>query len=279
MSSKRYFDNPFDDYIEANTVLDVTSGQLKNPIRQTLLDSFKSLLKVLEQNLKNIDARDHTVYTGSAGYALLYWHLSQVFNDDNLLDKSLSILDPILKRLRLKSCDISFILGDTGILSLGSVVHHLKGNQNGSDNALKSLKAMVAPSTNIKSDIPDELLYGRSGLLYSLLFVRKYISNSNQIIEDNDVRLVVDAILKSGQNCSKRHEMSQKCPLMYYWYRTPYVGAAHGLIGIMALLLEAKNHLTSEELNQFVKPTIDFILSIQLPSGNFPSDLDDFQTC
>ncbi|KFM78794.1 LanC-like protein 2, partial [Stegodyphus mimosarum] len=39
------------------------------------------------------------------------------------------------------------------------------------------------------------------------------------------------------------------------------------------MLLQAKKYLTSEELNDLVKPTVEFILNLQFPSGNFPSSL------
>ena len=277
MSTKRHFDNPFGDYTSVNTIFEPNSCKLNNKTKEFLFEGFRNLLNHLEKNInKGIDRNDDTVYTGTTGFALLYLQLSRVLNDNNLLDKCLLLTDPIIKKLRPKKDDISFILGDSGVLSIGSVAYHIKGNPSQCNKSLNLLKSMIDFTTDINSQLPDELLYGRSGFLYSLLFVRKLIPNSNQIIGDNDIRSVVNAILQSGQITAKKDKINEKCPLMYYWYKTPYVGAAHGLIGIMALLLEAKNYLTAEELNKLVKPSIDFILSIRLTSGNFPSDLDDF---
>ncbi|XP_054169253.1 glutathione S-transferase LANCL1-like [Oppia nitens] len=275
MSNKRYIDNPFDDYSPVNDVFEQTSGLLNINTKDNLLLSINKLLTHLESNLsESIDPKDESIYTGSTGFALLYLHLYRVFDYKKYLDKSLEIVDLIVNKLSLKKNDISFVLGNSGVLSIAALIHHINGDQNGCHKLLTSLKSMVKFCTDSSSQTPDEILYGRSGFLYSLLFVRKYIGNSQQIIDNNDIRLIVDAIIKSGQKTAQKDKIADKCPLMYYWYNTPYLGAAHGVMGIMAVLLEAKSYLTDNELNH-IKKTIDFILTLRLPSGNYPSALDD----
>jgi hypothetical protein len=39
-----------------------------------------------------------------------------------------------------------------------------------------------------------------------------------------------------------------RCPLLYEWHGKRYYGAAHGLAGIYALLLQARDCLTLQEL-------------------------------
>ena len=62
------------------------------------------------------------------------------------------------------------------------------------------------------------------------------------------------------------------CPLMYEWYGTQYWGAAHGLAGIMHLLLHFPLNL--EDAND-VKRTIHYMIENRFPSGNFPSAEED----
>lgn len=52
-----------------------------------------------------------------------------------------------------------------------------------------------------------------------------------------------------------------KCPLMYQWHDSYYLGAAHGLSGILYLLLQIKEYLTEEDLNRLIKPTLDYLKS------------------
>jgi hypothetical protein len=39
-----------------------------------------------------------------------------------------------------------------------------------------------------------------------------------------------------------------RCPLLYEWHGKRYYGVAHGLAGIYALLLQARDCLTQQEL-------------------------------
>lgn len=50
------------------------------------------------------------------------------------------------------------------------------------------------------------------------------------------VRDVVKAILVSGQQTAQKEK--SRSPLMYYWHDKAYVGAAHGFIGILFMLLQ-----------------------------------------
>lgn len=52
-----------------------------------------------------------------------------------------------------------------------------------------------------------------------------------------------------------------KCPLMYQWHDSYYLGAAHGLSGILYLLLQVKEYITQEELDTLIKPTIDYLIT------------------
>ncbi|KAJ8946293.1 hypothetical protein NQ314_008918, partial [Rhamnusium bicolor] len=70
---------------------------------------------------------------------------------------------------------------------------------------------------------------------------------------------IIEAILVSGRNMSRARKF--KCPLMYEWHDSYYLGAAHGLSGILYLLLQAKEYLTEEDLCTLVKPTIDYLVT------------------
>ncbi|CAG2101605.1 unnamed protein product, partial [Medioppia subpectinata] len=262
----------YEDYRPSDAVLDPNSDALNAHYKSLLLKEYSKLLIYFEANVvQNIDSDDNYVYTGSTGYALLYLHLSLVFNDHKLLDKALAYIDPLVDKTSPKR--LTFICGDSGVLAITSRIHFLKANQSECNVSLNALKSLIQLCSDAGSDIPDELLYGRSGFLYSLLYVRKFVPISRQIIEDKDIRAVVDSIIKSGQRGAQKDNMNAICPLMYYWHEKAYIGAAHGLMGIMALLLEAKSYLTDEELDKLVKPTIDYILTLRLLSGNYPSSL------
>lgn len=55
---------------------------------------------------------------------------------------------------------------------------------------------------------------------------------------------------------------------MFEWHDSKYLGAAHGISGIIYLLLQAREYLSEEELNGLIKPTIAFISTLRLANTN-----------
>ncbi|MPC34807.1 LanC-like protein 2 [Portunus trituberculatus] len=131
------------------------------------------------------------------------------------------------------------------------------------------IKDMKDHVLNPSNGLPDEMLYGRAGYLYALLLLQKEIGRT--AVEDSLVRAVVAAILDSGRSMAQRRK--SKMPLMYQWHEKDYLGAAHGTAGILFMLMQAKEHLISEELEELVRPTVDGLATLVFSSGNFPSSL------
>lgn len=60
---------------------------------------------------------------------------------------------------------------------------------------------------------------------------------------------------------------------MYAWHESEYLGGAHGLGGILYLLLQARKYLTDDQLENEVKPALQWLVNLRYPSGNFPSSV------
>ena len=75
-------------------------------------------------------------------------------------------------------------------------------------------------------------------------------------------------IFKCGRGLGAR----SKCPLMFEWYGEKYWGAAHGLAGIMHVLMHVK--LSPSEAEE-VKQTLKYMIKFRFPSGNYPSSEQD----
>ncbi len=93
------------------------------------------------------------------------------------------------------------------------------------------LKELACSSAS--ADLPYEVLYGRAGVLYALLFVGGLVPGG---LDEALVEQVVTAILDAGQRASQ--EDNSKSPLMFTWHGKRYLGAAHGLAGILTVLLQ-----------------------------------------
>lgn len=271
--SFRYIPNSYQD--------DNFSNLLENrKLNRTLHDSFiaqiSSLLKYWEEHFK-FDPNDTSVYTGASGGALLYLKILQTnigqqlsLSEGYLLQKAQRIVDQCLEKLKRNRS--SFICGCLGPLTIKAIVGSLQSEVQNQQNDYYTEIASIALESLKDPSLPDEILYGRAGILYSLLLIRSKLAHSEGIISDQLIRQLVTNILHSGKNNAKRKKSG--IPLVYYWHEKAYIGAAHGYAGILYILLEARQYLTNDELNFLVKPTINFVLSLQFSqSGNFPSSL------
>ena len=64
---------------------------------------------------------------------------------------------------------------------------------------------------------------------------------------------------------------------MYAYHGTEYLGAGHGLAGILQMLLSVPGYLQhrSESAAQSVRASVDWLVSLQTPGGNFPCATDE----
>lgn len=56
-----------------------------------------------------------------------------------------------------------------------------------------------------------------------------------EILSDIRLKAIINKVLESGRTYARRHRSPS--PLMYQYYGTEYLGAAHGLMGILQMLL------------------------------------------
>lgn len=75
---------------------------------------------------------------------------------------------------------------------------------------------------------------------------------------------MVEEIFRAGRQLGNRGT----CPLMYEWHGKRYWGAAHGLAGIMNVLMHME--LEPDEIKD-VKGTLSYMIQNRFPSGNYLS--------
>lgn len=190
----------------------------------------------------------------------------------------------------------------------------------------------------------NEFLYGRVGFLYSLLLLRTHFTNPQANLLsttlpadllaqlDAAIEALYGAVLDAGrlgaqafaeQVAAQRNGRKGPLPvqlthaplppLMYEWHGTKYLGAAHGICGILEVLMQvarpellnnafrfapATTTATSssasgsassasasasggvrqrdreEDLQQLIRPTVEYLLRCRYESGNFLSSIE-----
>lgn len=277
----RYFPNAMPDYIPETTTTaveeTVTERNNKDSLTKLLSLPYNILSQRLEASaldLKDTVVRetwgmsgkrekDYSLYTGALGTAYLLFKAYQVTKNHN----DLNLCSDIIKACDSVSRDsgrVTFICGRAGVCALGAVAAKHAGDGRLLDHYLAQFKEIRLPS-----DLPYELLYGRAGFLWACSFLNKHIGK--ETISASCKRAVVDEIIKAG-----RLTRNGKCPLLYEWHGKRYWGAAHGLAGIMLVLMDLE--LTPDEVED-VKGTLHYMIKNHFPSGNYPSSEGNKSDC
>lgn len=79
---------------------------------------------------------------------------------------------------------------------------------------------------------------------------------------------MINEIIKNGRKLGGKG----RSPLMHEWYGEMYWGAAHGLAGIMHVLMDFE--LKPDDLED-VKGTLKYMIKNRFPSGNYPASEED----
>ncbi|KAH9490903.1 hypothetical protein Btru_039736 [Bulinus truncatus] len=88
---------------------------------------------------------------------------------------------------------------------------------------------------------------------------------------------IINVLISSGRNFASRAQ--SPAPLLYSYYDTIYLGAAHGLSSILQMALQSKTYMDSHPKEMaWVKDAVDWLLSIQQSNGNFAPALDEVST-
>ncbi|KAJ9588248.1 hypothetical protein L9F63_018412, partial [Diploptera punctata] len=245
----------------------VRDGEINTEFQEKLQSSINKLLLKFETNLQTYISTDYSVYTGTSGIALLFILLEKRLKRNSYSKRAMEMVESYLPKLKRQR--VSYLNGDAGPLAIAGMLYYRQGNVVKAQEMIQRLKEMLPQVVNLNSDVPDEVLYGRTGYLYSLLFVNKFMGRNT--IEADIIKKVVSTVLRSGQNLAQQE--GRNVPLMYMWHEKYYLGGAHGIAGILFMLLQAKDYMSQDDLNNLVRPTIDFLQGITFPSDNFPSSL------
>ncbi|CAG0925675.1 unnamed protein product, partial [Notodromas monacha] len=254
-SESRFFENRLREYStrnEDNVLRDGTlTPQVLNEIHQL---GSQFMAEWQQKSASGHGLEGECVYTGIGGAALLHYFLFMKNKDPTALDKAVAAVNVCLPHLKFK--DPSFLCGDAGVLAVGAAAYCKSGNLEMADKLYKQLESFSGIVLSPDSKVPDELLYGRAGFLYSLLFLKKECPGEITV-SDALIRETCGAIIKSGENWSARIRFP--APLYYEWYSEAYLGAAHGFAGILFMLLNAVSYLNAEDLEKKVRVTIDHL--------------------
>lgn len=267
-----------------NNLPDYEGGDV-NTNKEQLKQNTLALVKRITENWhKTPENNDGGLYVGIPGAAYMLYRLSRsphfTQEKDLLLQEAIAYLKPALeyanhiKKHGQMVDRAAFLLGNAGTFAVAAVVYKSLGNAEESKKYVSEyahLAAVVTP-VNWLSCGGDELLVGRAGYLSGVLWLRSELGC--EVLGESAVNAILDAMVQSGQQYSTSHK--SRIPLMYQYYKTEYLGAAHGLAGILQMMLSFPSWLASRpEANDLLKKSINALIDLQTSSGNFPCAMDE----
>lgn len=262
----RYFPNKFEEYTDGAEFLN------KENIISVINQHLQLITKRFPPNHNNVGGG---LYVGVTGIAYMYYHLAKnpLLSEykNQFMQSAFEYLKPALETSA--GDKTSFLLGDAGTCAIATALNKEAGNEKflTTLDMYKSLASIYLNPKFIKCGA-DELFVGRSGYLAGGLWLSREINM--QVIGPEDLFKICDVIVSCGREYSKRN--NSRCPLMYHYYSTEYLGAAHGVSFIMQMLLTVPGYL---EFNKFaaqeIKATIQYIASLQNNEGNWPCCMEE----
>ncbi|KAI9209707.1 uncharacterized protein BJ171DRAFT_484820 [Polychytrium aggregatum] len=254
-----------------------------------------------QANASAPDHRSYDFYHGSIGIAYLFLHLHYL--DSGIQVRHKSVLDwsrhfaesavrgcelyvEEMKRLGVNRLECGIIQGEVSVWAIASIVYHTLGDESTTKVFLDRLVGLQ--DRCLKPTAPQELFYGRPGYLHALLLVRRFLrERASTHITDDLIEAIFDQIIQDGQKGSQRKftkpadrnavSYMSTCgsPLVFSWYLERYIGAAHGLAGVLAVLMDCPDLASSDENESCLLGALEFLKSRKVTNGNYTVRVDE----
>eukprot|EP00210_Caulerpa_lentillifera_P002721 g2601.t1 len=292
MAESRYFQHSFSD-----------------ARRDLPVDSFRAGIGKIASKLMHDESRGHSVYTGISGvsFALLRLLTSDVVSfplqvEQMQLTRRI-IWERVLRNVRYsmetmreqseKRYGWSVLCGHAGVYCVSAIVlneackasdltveipSRLNDESHRALRKFINLSVLVNSFTIDQNGTPeDEVLYGRAGYLLGVLLLRHY-----HLLEDFETLEIVRATLLSGQYQAGLTRHPSGGGLLYHWppgdNPRPYLGAAHGLMGILYALMHFLTEINALDAIPLIQSGLHFVLSLECdqnglygPYGFYPT--------
>jgi lantibiotic modifying enzyme len=226
----------------------------------TNLQVLSTLLQAVEEGGIVVGDKldDYSIYTGYMGLLWLYLHLHRlrtcISSNKPFLDKAHDLIERVHIPVNIQTNHhVSFMLSPVGYHALCSVIYHYNNDNNKCANHFKALCHHYQENV---ATVSSELLYGLSGFIYALDFVRSHLGGEHPLLKnyDNLITKAITALFEIGESGA-----IADWPLMWEWHGKRYLGAAHGVSGILVTLLRHADRLTSKQMAT-IQQTIRMLL-------------------
>ncbi|XP_064627723.1 lanC-like protein 3 [Lineus longissimus] len=279
----RYFKNNLGDFVCGRSAHEVEGDIDRSYWKKIIKSTVDTILKG-QPPRKPGSGGDGGLYVGVAGVAYMYYYVAQceVFSSEryDYLNTARDYIEVALESAVVEKHDEhSFLLGGAGAYAVGSIIFKALGQQDVATklvNDYARLAKKVVPLNFLRCG-SDELFVGRAGYLCGALALTR--THQTQVIDSTSLHEICEAMVTSGRSGADHHRYSTPdlpCPLMYAYYDTEYLGAAHGLSAILQMLLHFPDYYKSNySIEECLHQAVDFMMAIRGKDGNIAPAMDE----
>eukprot|EP00064_Thunnus_orientalis_P001630 superscaffoldBa00000112_g1633 len=267
MENTRCFANRFSDYKGA-----LIPGQGAEIVVPAVISTVDKILKKVPIDISDYDGG---LYDGPAGVAYMLYHVSEcpLFSQqrDVYLKTAKQIIDVSVRYVDAepdRNMRAAFLLGGAGIYAVAAMIYKSMGLAEFVKPLTKfrNLWEVCAPINFLECG-SDELFVGRAGYLCAALVLKQKLGI--EILSKDQIKSICQAIIEAGKQYARKKR--KPFPLMYSYYGTEYLGAAHGLSSVLQMLLSYQDVLSGVE-KDLVWQSVDFLMN-QEQNCNWPAEL------
>ena len=193
----------------------------------------------------------HSLYLGSLGpCAYLRYRLAKFLSWTNdrhkkcrlLFGASLAVDHVLSCHPMHRNMRITLLEGErVGALALCAAIHsslQFEGGENSTMKVTNSKAELLEIGNRIVQQLPEsecEVLYGRAGYLQAIALVRSETSDAE--FGRSLVEQIVKTIIAEGERNAEAASTAETLPLLWLWHTKAYLGAIHGVTGILYTLM------------------------------------------
>lgn len=273
----RYFVNEMDDWVEG------FGREVEVDTQRWVKEAFDYVQKIIQNFSPTLQNCDGGLYVGAAGVGYTLWYLSTkpAFASQKaallgLAKKYVDVSFQYIQHPDYKDdgIQVSLILGNGGVYLVGALVFHSLGLHDQVKQCVNAYEKLAE-----KCLLPrflrcgsDELFVGRAGYLAGLLVLRNKLGV--KVLNDGTVHEICKLIVESGRHYAAKTK--SKVPLMYAYYDTEYLGAAHGLCSILQMLLSFPGFVSAyPDYVADVRSSVMYLQELETMAGNYPCAIDE----
>ncbi|TPX58144.1 hypothetical protein SpCBS45565_g08072 [Spizellomyces sp. 'palustris'] len=248
----RYIPNP---YLHKNLQSSNDQGLTPNQ-KQTFQQAIATGSAQIHAHYSASDVDRADVYTGICGAALVLWKVGNSSSDE----LAARLVEMTSSKVTSRH-HVGFICGEAGLWAVSALlVPDLR------KRALQQIE-LAGKEANSNPREWNEVLYGRAGYLYGLLFL-----SHHRILPSTFplARLLTQTVNTTLSACESRR------PYVWSWHNKHYLGAAHGVGGILCMILRASQVEGVCVDLKGVKKTLEWVASeVVNRQGGWPVALNE----